>query len=438
MRVLVALVLGPLIGLMLLVFVRDRVREASLDRTSLSEQTDGVIQRWTTSQVPPEERLLTIVLSDLTGYSAPLTPPNRPLKEPGFLERFWDKLTGRGAGSRHSGELNFAVAVGPDMGTVDWRFRAGSSEEREALQADLQAALKKARGAGAVVTVVAHGHTAGVSLGDIQPLIPWQPEEEPLVASVIAAGSNEPAAPPPPWVGTWTHIWVEGTKTSAILHTESSARPIAGADVLSQTAVFRQELEKARPKPKTRTFRSLDGRVFEKPAERPVEAPLPAPTPPAVVKPRPVEPRKAVEAAGRIPLGDSGWSVVPPAGLHQTWVNRPAPGRVGTLVWTYAKANEYQLKLMLDFGGAGDFRSDFDDCRRMKMEPVKAEHRGYPVEVCSKPYATQDQGIRFGDDVFLLRDGGFIIKVRYDYVTERRQGILDAFYGLCDSLRKGQ
>ena len=107
-------------------------------------------------------------------------------------------------------------------------------------------------------------------------------------------------------------------------------------------------------------------------------------------------------------------------------------------MWTYVKVNEYQLKIMLDFGMARDFGSDFDDCRRLKLEPAKAEHRGYPVEVCSKPYATQDHGMRFGDDVFLLRDGAFIIKVRYDYVTESRQEILDAFYGVCDSLKKGQ
>jgi hypothetical protein len=95
--------------------------------------------------------------------------------------------------------------------------------------------------------------------------------------------------------------------------------------------------------------------------------------------------------------------------------------------------------IWLDFGMAGAKGGDGVDCRRLEVEPAKATHRGYPVEVCSKPFASQeDHGAGYGNDIFLLRDGAFIIKVRYFYATAHRQELLNAFYGVCDSLKKGQ
>jgi hypothetical protein len=121
--------------------------------------------------------------------------------------------------------------------------------------------------------------------------------------------------PPPPWVGLWTNVWVEGAAASAVLRTEAfkpgtnepetSSRAIWGADAdaLSQTAVFRQELEKARAKPKTRTFRSLEGRVFEKVIEK---APEPRPQLPKEPVPQPAAPKPHLFGGFGLERGPAG------------------------------------------------------------------------------------------------------------------------------------
>jgi hypothetical protein len=152
----------------------------------------------------------------------------------------------------------------------------------------------------------------------------------------------------------------------------------------------------------------------------------------AFIRVRPQE-RLKPEApkTGRIALGDSGWSVRPPAGFQQLWANRPGPGRIGTLMWSRSST-----KIWLSFGKRGVEPEVTDACARIFAQAVRTEVRGYPAESCSNGNVTEDGGTRFGADYFTVFDGDFLMQARYDYPSGERQEDLPAFEGVWDSLSK--
>jgi len=173
-------------------------------------------------------------------------------------------------------------------------------------------------------------------------------------------------------------------------------------------------------------------------------APPPAPTPPPL-RPRaqPAAPKTQRASGPRVPLGDSGWSVLPPKGIRQLWINRPAPGRTATLQWG-SHDNRGGARVVLTFGDAGRFdntrgtygRLYLDPCAHLPAQSIRAAHAGHPIIACSNPSAGRKAGT--GRDDFILTDSSLMIQVRYQYPTQRREEMLRIYHGVCDSLQKDQ
>lgn len=376
MRAIIALACAGLGCLLVSLLLRDRIAALSADRTPLSVQLDAVLSRWARENVALEDRALRIALSDEGGFADPFAVPPPP-RGPGWVDRMADRVFGPLTGSRHRSVPAFPLVMGDIPDLIDWSYRG--RPKGGAAAEEFGRILVKASAAGARITVLTHGYAAAVALRAISEQKSVRVER--LVSTGIGLEHLREYEPDfssfqaPPNLGEW----VDARKPAeqAPVHAPSKA----------------------------------DGMSFIKvPSQAKAEAPK----------------------TDRIALGDSGWSVKPPAGFKQLWANRPGPGRIGTLMWTRGP----HVKVWLSFGKRGLEPEVTDACARIFAKPERAEVRGFSVEACSNGNVTEDQGLRFGAEYFTLFDGDFLMQVRHDHPTGKRQDSLPAFEAVCDSLSK--
>lgn len=479
MKLISIVALAGLICFLGFLFLKDQVGTEG-DATPLIEQVDGMVDRWRIDGDAPGQQLVTFIISDGETYGGPLTVPEPPPEKPGLLTRLKWAVFGRPADTRHPAEGSFAAAVGVDANTIDVRY-GGLSYVRVPEHAKrLALAMERAGRTGAQVRVVSHGYTAVIALDAVDQLAAQghRIQDHGMIAAAVdladiarlrLKGSGPLVRPTN--VRWLFNIWAESAGAGAVIHTSAflpkgpptrSRETVAKLDELGAAIKIRKLLPKPPPgksersgPPLTRRFRNRKGRVFDRPVGG---GGTPSGTSPA--------PRTGMGSLGflkkekGLPAGEEkragggtktlgersisrervrlaqGWSFKPPDVFHPGQVQKMTPTHSGVYNYTKATVRGWAMSIGVHHGWDHTFPGDLEQCGFFGLAPSRSSHRGYPVEICSLPKRTVENGTRMGDDHFLLRDGRFAIRVSYSYATSDRSKGLEVFRKVCASLRK--
>ena len=419
----------------------------------------SIIAGWLERGVPPEQRIMTLVLALPEAGPEAITLADPPRKS------FLQKLLGRPDDS-------FAQAFERLPDSVLCRMAVLPTAQSEPRVAPFARILVKAGDAGGRVRVIAQGRTAALAAeAALAATRPGRPAVERLVAIGVDFAGLEKSYPGlvarvkaagPESSGEWHDIWFAPEKVPRTFMRESwivgTAQPAVAEYAWEQTdawpeivlrvwqggasAKLGEALAAAEPitAPSQSGRRSareakwrapkesgaLDGslemlRVTEKKAAEQASAPPPPPN---------AAGSKAVITKNSI--ADTGWVFLPPPGFRRF----DEDGNTQfSIVWSKKRAQGFDIRLGHNYGSVSRAATL---CGEQKLAIQEHDHRGYKAELCAG-LSWVDGG---REDVItilstLLGGKGRTLDLEYNYPEGRREDHAAEFMVAVEALRPG-